>query len=50
MKVAEFDYFLPPELIAQEPAARRDGARMMVLDRQKQTIGMPVQAYQIRWL
>lgn len=38
MKVAEFDYFLPPELIAQEPAARRDGARMMVLDRQKQTI------------
>ncbi len=37
MKVADFDYELPPELIAQEPAARRDGARMLVLDRAKQT-------------
>ncbi|MGD9611290.1 MAG: tRNA preQ1(34) S-adenosylmethionine ribosyltransferase-isomerase QueA [Kiritimatiellia bacterium] len=33
MKVADFDYELPPELIAQEPAERRDGARMLVLDR-----------------
>jgi S-adenosylmethionine:tRNA ribosyltransferase-isomerase len=37
MKVADFDYELPPELIAQEPAERRDGARMLVLDRAKQT-------------
>ena len=28
-----FDYDLPPELIARYPAARRDGSRMMVLDR-----------------
>ena len=28
-----FDYTLPEELIAQYPAARRDGSRMMVLDR-----------------
>ena len=28
-----FDYELPPELIARYPAARRDGSRMMVLDR-----------------
>ena len=33
MKVADFDYVLPPELIAQEPAERREGARMLVLDR-----------------
>ena len=38
MKVADFDYDLPPELIAQAPAARRDGARMMVLDRAARTI------------
>lgn len=30
---AGFDYELPPELIAQHPAAERDGARLMVLDR-----------------
>ena len=28
-----FDYALPPELIAQHPAAERDGARLLVLDR-----------------
>ncbi|MDY0149599.1 MAG: tRNA preQ1(34) S-adenosylmethionine ribosyltransferase-isomerase QueA [Kiritimatiellia bacterium] len=38
MKVADFDYDLPPELIAQEPTARRDGARMMVLDRATHTL------------
>ena len=38
MKVADFDYDLPPELIAQEPAGRRDGARMMVLDRATRTL------------
>ena len=38
MKSADFDYDLPPELIAQEPAPRRDGARMLVLDRAAHTI------------
>ena len=38
MKASDFDYDLPPELIAQEPAERRDGARMMVLDRAARTI------------
>ena len=38
MKAADFDYDLPPELIAQEPPERRDGARMMVLDRTAGTI------------
>ena len=38
MKAADFDYELPLELIAQEPAARRDGARMLVLDRAAHTL------------
>ncbi len=29
----DFDYALPPERIAQEPAPERDGARLLVLDR-----------------
>ncbi len=34
MKTSDFDYDLPPELIAQEPAAVRDGCRMLVMDRE----------------
>lgn len=33
MQVSDFDYNLPSELIAQYPAAQRDAARMMVLNR-----------------
>lgn len=33
MKLSDFHYDLPPELIAQQPAAERDGARMLVLHR-----------------
>jgi S-adenosylmethionine:tRNA ribosyltransferase-isomerase len=33
MKLEEFDYDLPEELIAQEPAAARDQSRMMVVER-----------------
>ncbi len=33
MKVADFDFELPPDRIAQEPAAIRDASRLMVLDR-----------------
>lgn len=38
MKASDFDYGLSPELIAQEPAERRDGARMMVLNRAARTV------------
>ena len=35
---ADYDYALPPELIASHPAPVRDQARMMVLDRKKRSI------------
>lgn len=38
MKVSDFNYELPKELIAQHPYDKRDEARLMVLDREKQTI------------
>lgn len=38
MKLSDFDYYLPKELIAQYPPKRRDASRMMVLDRKKKTI------------
>ena len=33
MLTSDFDYDLPPELIAQEPAPDRDGCRLLVMDR-----------------
>jgi len=36
MKLSDFDYELPEELIAQEPPAERDGARMLVVHRAEQ--------------
>ena len=33
MKTSDFDYDLPQELIAQEPAAVRDACRLLVMDR-----------------
>src|ERR1700722_14124235 len=33
MQTADFDYFLPPELIAQTPARERDQSRLLVLNR-----------------
>jgi S-adenosylmethionine:tRNA ribosyltransferase-isomerase len=36
MRLADFDYELPEELIAQEPPAERDAARMLVLHRAEQ--------------
>jgi S-adenosylmethionine:tRNA ribosyltransferase-isomerase len=32
---SEFDFFLPPELIAQHPLPQRDASRMMVVERKK---------------
>ncbi len=37
MKIADFDYELPAELIAQTPLDQRDASRMLVLDRGKQS-------------
>ena len=36
--MSEFDYELPEELIAQMPADKRENSRMMVLNRENQTI------------
>ena len=38
MKLSEFDYNLPEELIAQTPIKKRDESRLMVLNRKDQTI------------
>jgi len=35
MRLSDFDYELPPELIAQHPAERRDASRVLHLDRAK---------------
>ena len=33
MKIEDFDYYLPEELIAQVPISKRDSSRLMVLDK-----------------
>ena len=38
MKVSEFNYELPEELIAQTPIEKRDTSRLMVLNKKNQTI------------
>ncbi len=38
MKVTDFDYYLPEELIAQTPLKQRDASRLMILSKEKQTI------------
>jgi S-adenosylmethionine:tRNA ribosyltransferase-isomerase len=38
MKTSDFDYHLPPELIAQTPIEPRDHSRLLVLDRVKGSI------------
>jgi S-adenosylmethionine:tRNA ribosyltransferase-isomerase len=38
MRLSDFDFELPPELIAQEPAPARDHSRLMVLDRRAEAL------------
>ncbi|MFA5097831.1 MAG: tRNA preQ1(34) S-adenosylmethionine ribosyltransferase-isomerase QueA [Candidatus Margulisiibacteriota bacterium] len=38
LRTDEFDYVLPEELIAKEPASKREGSRLMVLDRDAGTL------------
>ncbi|MBN2452774.1 MAG: tRNA preQ1(34) S-adenosylmethionine ribosyltransferase-isomerase QueA [Candidatus Omnitrophica bacterium] len=38
MKLSEFDYSLPKDLIAQYPAKKRDKCRLMVMDRAKRSV------------
>ena len=38
MKVSDFNYNLPEELIAQVPLEKRDESRLMILNREQQTI------------
>lgn len=38
MKIDEFDYDLPQELIAQRPSEKRDDCRLMILDRRENTV------------
>ncbi len=38
MRIDDFDYKLPEELIAQTPMEQRDGCRLMVLDRAGKTV------------
>ena len=39
MRASDFDYFLPPELIAQHPTAERSASRMLHLDGKSGLIG-----------
>ncbi len=38
MKLSQFRYYLPPELIADHPQQNRDESKLMVLNRKEQTI------------
>ncbi|MBS5938441.1 tRNA preQ1(34) S-adenosylmethionine ribosyltransferase-isomerase QueA [Clostridium sartagoforme] len=38
MKVSDFDFYLPEELIAQHPLEKRDASRLMVLDKKTGSI------------
>jgi len=38
MKVSDFDFYLPKSAIAQHPSEKRDHSRLMIVDKEKQTI------------
>ncbi len=50
MKLSDYDFDLPPELIAQTPSERRDQSRLMVVDRATATITHDVFANLCRYL
>jgi S-adenosylmethionine:tRNA ribosyltransferase-isomerase len=50
MRVSDFDFDLPSELIAQEPASARDRSRLLVVDREAGTFQEAVFAEIGRWL
>lgn len=41
MKVEDFNYNLPEELIAQTPLEKRDASRLLVLDKKTGAIEQP---------
>jgi len=38
LKTSDFDYYLPPDFIAQTPAEKRDESRLMVLNRKENSL------------
>jgi S-adenosylmethionine:tRNA ribosyltransferase-isomerase len=50
LRLEAFDYPLPPELIAQEPAPVRDAARLLVLDRARATLAHAAVCDLPQWL
>jgi S-adenosylmethionine:tRNA ribosyltransferase-isomerase len=38
LKLSDYDYFLPPELVAQNPVQPRDSCRLLILDRKTGSI------------
>ena len=38
LRTSDFDYELPPDLIAQTPAEPRDAARLLVVDRSSEAV------------
>lgn len=39
MKVSDFDFHLPKELLAEYPAEKRDASKLMIIDRKNNSIG-----------
>ena len=50
MLVKEFDYTLPPELIAQSPLAARDSSRLMLIDKERGLVGETLFSDIVSWL
>jgi S-adenosylmethionine:tRNA ribosyltransferase-isomerase len=47
LRVADFDYALPPAAIAQVPVEPRDAARLLVVDRSASTNGRPMLTHRV---